>query len=120
MRRPMTPRRGANCARSVAGSRAFRRPDRTGLRLLFPAMPGADIGGRFAVAATEGAVEMRDVAEAGVVGKGADLLMRPGRITQQPVNERGPLLENVVGEGSAFALEQPLNGAYRAALPPRD
>src|SRR5258708_1588629 len=64
------------------------------------------VGRRDAIAAAEGAVEIGQIAEAGVQRERADAALGAARICEQPMGAHQPLLEHELGERGAVALEQ--------------
>src|SRR3712207_4314091 len=71
------------------------------------------VRGRGAVMAAEGAVEGGDVAEAAIIGDGADAHMGHPRVLQHPVDARQTARAHEFREGGALLLEQLLHVAAR-------
>src|SRR5882672_11788154 len=60
---------------------------------------------RCAIAAAEGVIEIRQVAEAGFERNAADWAASKARIGERPVHARQPLVKDEFGVGDPFAFE---------------
>jgi hypothetical protein len=83
----------------------------------------ADGRWRVTEAVAEGAIEVRHVAEAGIVGDSAYLLGMMTWVAKQAVREGEPPLEHILRKARALLFEESLDVTRRAAVPqgqPRD
>jgi hypothetical protein len=77
---------------------------------------GAHLRGAFAKTAAEGPVEMRKIAEAGIIGDSADGAVSEALVAEHAAGPCKPVVEDELRKGEALALEQHLYVARRDAM----